>query len=121
MEKASKNTSSSKEQSENNNLQFKKDSIIENNLLENPKITEKNNSAKQTMIKFSQPIKHFSRLQDVISIKETSSSNLKLPFMVNNENAFGYRILFEAFYENLDKKTTFALGEKDNIGLCLGE
>lgn len=122
MEKESKkNLSIPNEQQVNTKTHSKPDSILNKKPLENQIKKEKHNSAKETNIKFSHPIKHFSGLQDIISRKDFSNSNLKSPFKVNNENMFGYRILFEAFYENLDKQKNSALDVNQNEGLFLGK
>ncbi len=122
MEKESKkNSSTQNEQQANTKTHSKLESIPDKNPPKNKIKKEKHNSAKETNIKFSHPIKHFSSLQDIISRRELSNSNLKSHFKVNNENAFGYRILFEAFYENLDKHKNPALEENENEGLFLGK
>jgi len=111
MEKES-NASRKTQKSKNENAQTKNDPILEKKKL--PNIINKQKSTNLNFIKVSRPIKHFSSLQDAKSSCEVIDSNLNTPFKINKENAFGYRILFEAFFENIDKKKNSDSQEQNN-------
>lgn len=116
------NTSSStKENRESNKTKIIKELNLDKILLlKRPTLNEIHVSPIDPSIKFSHPIKHFSSLNDIDFRYEGKNTNLKSPFNVNKENAFGYRILFEAFSENMDKKKNSIIEDKENDEENLG-
>ncbi len=125
MEKDINNLSSfnREQQSKIKKTQSKKDSNFEKKTIKVP-ILKMPFSVSETDIKLIPQTKHFLSLQGKVPRHGLSNSNLNSTFAFNKENAFGYRILFEAFKENFDNKKTSATAleeNDDNEGLFLGK
>lgn len=85
------------------------------------KSLNKKNSSRESKIKFNHPIKHYSSLQGLNKASDFIKSYLDSTLIINKENAFGYRILFEAFHENIQKKNkSISKENQDDNHLCKG-